>query len=62
MWQTKKFNGLHYSYYPEDEGNCGITAVCDETGEVVVLETENGCFTGVVLDENGLSRAECHAE
>lgn len=53
MYLVKIIEGMHYSYYPEDEGNCGITAICDETGETVVLETENGHFTGNVLDENG---------
>ena len=51
MFQTKEINGLHYIYYPEDLGNLGITAFCDETGEEVILEMDESqkYFTGNII-------------
>lgn len=51
MYLTKEFNGLHYSYYPEDINNIGIYAICDETHEEVVLELDESqkYFTGNVF-------------
>ena len=52
---TKKFDGMHYAYrYPDDMGNVGVTAVCDETGDIVVLEVKHGLFTGNILNEYGI--------
>lgn len=52
---TKKFDGMRYAYcYPDDMGSVGVTAVCDETGDIVVLEVKNGLFTGNILDEHGI--------
>lgn len=54
-FNTVEINGKHYSYYAEDMGDVGYSAVCDETGDSVVLgfDFKDWCLTGEVFNEYG---------